>query len=128
MSRDSHERDELLDQYWAAVAEDPDAAPPEGVDPLARAMVRDLRRMQPPEPDPAFTARLGERIRRQAAQQRSARRPRGLSLRPAPAHAYPWSRPLLAGLAAAAVLLVAVLGLQLCTSGTRGVSATEILQ
>ncbi len=89
MAVTEHEQAELLDAYWAG-------AEPAGLGPQLRAVAARLqRRLRPPEPGPAFAARLRGEL---AAQQATSRRapnawsPTGRRL--------PWA---LAGLAALAV-------------------------
>ena len=125
MDKREREQAELLQQYWSAVAEDVDAIPPEGLDPRASEMVRQLQLLHPPEPDPAFTARLGERLRREAQAQSGTKAPRR---RPLVVQPRTWRQPLLAGLATAAVLLLAVVAWQVWSPGGQTVSAAEILQ
>src|SRR5215218_6875549 len=136
MPADKRGHDDPLERYWRAVADDADATPPAGLDPLAAETVRGLRSLRAPEPDPAFVARLGERLRRETTGRAPvAPAPTAAPVTSPPASRAPWPlplaarrrwRPALAGLATAAVVVLAVIALQLWTT-TESVSATAIL-
>src|SRR5262245_26368195 len=68
MTDDARERADLLDAYRLALAHDPAATPPIGLDPglveVAWCLARDLNA---PEPDPVHAARLRGRLEAQAA-------------------------------------------------------------
>jgi outer membrane lipoprotein-sorting protein len=126
---DERGNDDLRQRYWRAVAEDADAAPPDGLDPLAVEMVRGLRSLRAPEPSPDFVARLGERLRQQATGRQVAARPVDQLPFSSPIPlAQRRRRPIVAGLATAAVIVLAVIAFQVWPGRTRPVSATAILQ
>lgn len=69
MAEREQQQAQLLEAYWLAVAEDTEAAPPEGLDPeLAETARRIQSRLAPPEPEPAFAAELCRRLERLAAE------------------------------------------------------------
>jgi hypothetical protein len=125
---DERGNDDLLQQYWRAVAEDGNAVPPEGLDPLAAEIVQGLRSLRAPEPDPAFVTRLGERLRRESVGRQLAARPADHQPIRSPIPIGRRRRPIVAGLATAAVVVLAVVALQVWPGHTRPVSATAILQ
>jgi outer membrane lipoprotein-sorting protein len=116
---EQHDEVELLQEYLAALERDPHAEPPVGLDPLLARVVRGVGELRPPEPDAAFTADLGRRLSREALRAR---------LTPLPAARRRWQRPALAGLATAAVLVVAALAFQGWAGHSETVSAAEVLQ
>lgn len=128
----AHEtQDDLLHEYWEALRRDPHAAPPAGLDPaLARLVNRLERDLAPPQPDTAFVRRLHGRLAQEAKAMASSRPRetpsgrrfgRSLPLRLS-------SRPLLAGLAVAAVLAVAAIGIELRSNQVETVSAADIVR
>ena len=128
----AHEtQDDLLHQYWQALARDPDAGPPAGLDPAMAHLVRRIEQdLKPPRPDTAFVRRLHDRLAREADALASSR-PREITNGRRPGGAVPLrlsSRPLLAGLAIAAVLVVAAVGVELRSNRVETVSAAEIVR
>jgi len=115
--------EERLSVYLAARARDPDAALPDGLDPLYVALLDGLGELLPPEPEPRFAAGLHRRLAAEAAAL-TGDRPRALA---PPRHASRWW-PVLAGVATAAVLVVALIGARVWLGGEGSVSAAEIIE
>lgn len=131
MSNREQQPAELLDQYWEALRSDVAATPPDELDPEIAIIVKRLERhLRPPDPDDAFAGQLRRRLEVQAANLAATRRGqlsagprRRLPLRfGLPRQGWP-----LVGLAAAAALLLALVGVTLWASRPQPVSAQEIL-
>jgi hypothetical protein len=128
-SRDQQQAD-LLQAYRAALAHDPDASPPAGLDPLYVRMARGLESLRPPAPDPATVNRLRDRIEREIARSSASTPKRGWGLgvggwlfSPIPQSLTPIP------LAMAAVLVLAVAaGLLAQAVRPRGVSAADVIE
>ncbi len=60
MAEDELQQDELFAHYWEALADNPAALPPPGLNPV---LVRQARQMQPPDPSAEFIAHLEQQLR-----------------------------------------------------------------
>ncbi|MHB0869769.1 MAG: Ig-like domain-containing protein [Chloroflexota bacterium] len=117
MAEREQEQSRLLEAYWGAVTEDPQADPPEGLDAGVAATVRQMQiRMAPPEPEPAFAEDLRRRLETYAAGMPRSGRADGRSRRPIPFFGFQGRRVL----ALAAALLVMVAGLVLAAGVVAG--------
>lgn len=117
---------DLLRAYWTAASRDPDAPPPDALDPDLGRLARELERhLRPPAPDDAFVAGLGQRLAWQAAGTHAHRG--------APARRLPWPprtgrHRLLMGLATAAVLVLLAGAVQLWAGRGQAVSAQDVIR
>jgi len=122
---------ELLDQYWAALRKDPTARKPTGLDERIATLTAELQHdMAAPEPDAAFADELRRRLDSHAIElERTQRRGRtvGRTWKPAlvPIPRLGWQ---LAGLAAAALILVGLLTIGPWLSKPQAVSASVVLE
>lgn len=106
MTTSAQRQADLLAAYKDALARDPAAAPPAGLDPALASTAQRLRQsLRPPEPEPAFVSTLERQLRAAAARMRD-----GTS---APMARHRWQRQALPSRRWALVLLAALLALAL---------------
>jgi outer membrane lipoprotein-sorting protein len=130
MAKHDQSQAELVAAYWSTLREAAGALPPEHLPSETATLVRQLEsRLRPPEPDPLFAARLGHRLRAEAAAVRAAAEARPshrgwwrLRVHPARAARVP------ATLAAAVLIAATAAGVMGWSDRSRAVSAHEIIQ
>ncbi len=128
------EQAELLDSYWKVLHSEPGIVAPIKLDPGIAALARQLEdEMRPPDPEPAFTARLRHELEGRAAAGARKNRSSEATRQPQPALQPVRLKPALriwpaVGAAIAAMLAIVALGVALRGGQTQQVSAAEIVK